>query len=58
MDRMASMAAFTKVVGVGSFSAAAREMQVSGFAKRPGRVRVGIACSRELHAYVIVLGLT
>jgi DNA-binding transcriptional LysR family regulator len=29
MDRMASMAAFTKVVGVGSFSAAAREMQVS-----------------------------
>ena len=29
MDRMASMAAFTKVVGAGSFSAAAREMQVS-----------------------------
>ena len=29
MDRVASMAAFTKVVGAGSFSAAAREMQVS-----------------------------
>jgi DNA-binding transcriptional LysR family regulator len=29
MDRMASMAAFTKVVSAGSFSAAAREMQVS-----------------------------
>jgi DNA-binding transcriptional LysR family regulator len=29
LDRMASMAAFTKVVGAGSFSAAAREMQVS-----------------------------
>jgi DNA-binding transcriptional LysR family regulator len=29
MDRMASMAAFTRVVGTGSFSAAAREMQVS-----------------------------
>src|SRR4029077_3364514 len=29
MDRMSSMAAFTKVVGAGSFSAAAREMQVS-----------------------------
>jgi DNA-binding transcriptional LysR family regulator len=29
MDRMASMATFTKVVGAGSFSAAAREMQVS-----------------------------
>jgi DNA-binding transcriptional LysR family regulator len=29
VDRMASMAAFTKVVGAGSFSAAAREMQVS-----------------------------
>jgi DNA-binding transcriptional LysR family regulator len=29
MDRMASMAAFTRVVGAGSFSAAAREMQVS-----------------------------
>ena len=29
MDRMASMAAFTKVVGAGSFSAAAREMEVS-----------------------------
>src|SRR5215469_3064810 len=29
MDRMASMAAFAKVVGAGSFSAAAREMQVS-----------------------------
>src|SRR5215475_11970092 len=29
MDRMVSMAAFTKVVGAGSFSAAAREMQVS-----------------------------
>jgi DNA-binding transcriptional LysR family regulator len=29
MDRMASMAAFTKVVAAGSFSAAAREMQVS-----------------------------
>ena len=29
MDRMASMTAFTKVVGAGSFSAAAREMQVS-----------------------------
>jgi hypothetical protein len=29
MDRMASMAAFTKVVASGSFSAAAREMQVS-----------------------------
>ena len=29
MDRMASMAAFTKVVGAGSFSAAAREMRVS-----------------------------
>jgi len=29
MDRMAGMAAFTKVVGAGSFSAAAREMQVS-----------------------------
>jgi DNA-binding transcriptional LysR family regulator len=29
MDRMASMAAFTKVVGAGSFSSAAREMQVS-----------------------------
>ena len=29
MDRMASMAVFTKVVGAGSFSAAAREMQVS-----------------------------
>jgi DNA-binding transcriptional LysR family regulator len=29
MDRMASMAAFTKVVGAGSFSAAARQMQVS-----------------------------
>jgi DNA-binding transcriptional LysR family regulator len=29
MDRMASMASFTKVVGAGSFSAAAREMEVS-----------------------------
>src|SRR5215475_11606006 len=29
MDRMTSMAAFTKVVGAGSFTAAAREMQVS-----------------------------
>jgi DNA-binding transcriptional LysR family regulator len=29
MDRIASMAAFTKVVGAGSFSGAAREMQVS-----------------------------
>ena len=29
MDRMASMAAFTKVVGAGSFSAAALQMQVS-----------------------------
>ena len=29
MDRMSSMAAFTKVVGASSFSAAAREMQVS-----------------------------
>src|SRR5215471_10274322 len=29
MDRMAGMATFTKVVGAGSFSAAAREMQVS-----------------------------
>lgn len=29
MDRMASMAAFTKVVGAGGFSAAAREMEVS-----------------------------
>jgi DNA-binding transcriptional LysR family regulator len=29
MDRMTGMAAFTKVVGTGSFSAAAREMQVS-----------------------------
>jgi hypothetical protein len=29
MDRSARMAAFTKVVGDGSFSAAAREMQVS-----------------------------
>jgi len=29
MDRMASMAAFTRVVGAGSFSAAAREMEVS-----------------------------
>jgi DNA-binding transcriptional LysR family regulator len=29
MDRIASMAAFTKVVGAGSFSAAARKMQVS-----------------------------
>src|SRR5215468_1936691 len=29
MDRMASMAAFTKVVGAGSFSSAARQMQVS-----------------------------
>src|SRR6516225_10707095 len=29
MDRMASMAVFTKVVGAGSFSAAARQMQVS-----------------------------
>jgi DNA-binding transcriptional LysR family regulator len=29
MDRMASKVAFTKVVGPGSFSAAAREMQVS-----------------------------
>ena len=29
MDRMASMAVFTKVVGAGGFSAAAREMQVS-----------------------------
>jgi DNA-binding transcriptional LysR family regulator len=29
MDRMASMAVFTKVVGTGSFSAAAREMKLS-----------------------------
>ena len=29
MDRMASIATFTKVVGTGSFSAAARQMQVS-----------------------------
>jgi DNA-binding transcriptional LysR family regulator len=29
MDRMASMAVFTKVVGTGSFSAAARELQLS-----------------------------
>jgi hypothetical protein len=29
MDQMANTAAFTKVVGTGSFSAVAREMQVS-----------------------------
>jgi hypothetical protein len=29
MDRMASMAVFTKMVGAGSFSAAAREMKLS-----------------------------
>jgi DNA-binding transcriptional LysR family regulator len=41
MDRIASMAAFTKVVGAGSFSAAAREMQVSQalVTKRAGLAR-------------------